>query len=144
MIAPEIPISELPMTDQRFPKRVRLLGGSEFRRVLAARCSHADRVLVVYGAINEQQYARLGLTVSRAVGPAVVRNRWKRALREAFRLAQHELPPLDLVVIPRSGAEPDVGSIGRSLRALAARVQQKLASGRRSSADPPRPRRKSP
>lgn len=132
------------MTDLRFPKRLRLLGGSEFRRVLAARSSTADNVLVVYGAANELQHPRLGVAVSRAVGSAVVRNLWKRALREAFRLAQHELPPLDLVVIPRSGAEPDVARIGLSLRSLAARLQQKLVSGQPSNPAPASPRSKSP
>jgi len=132
------------MTDLRYPKRLRLLSGSEFRRVLAARCSTADDVLVVYAATNEVDHPRLGVTVSRAVGSAVARNRWKRALREAFRLAQRELPPLDLVVIPRPGAAAEVDAIGQSLRALAARVEKKLTSGRRANADPARPRRKSP
>lgn len=143
MITLDESMNVLPMTDQRFPKRVRLLRGSDFRQVLAARCSVADGVLVVYGATNELGHTRLGLTVSRAVGSAVVRNRWKRMLREAFRLAQHELPPIDLVVIPRPSAEPDFDQIGRSLRGLAARVGQKLARNRQS-AKTPRPRRKSP
>jgi ribonuclease P protein component len=129
----------LRMTNQRFPKRVRLLSGSEFRRVLAARRSAADHVLVVYAATNELGYPRLGVTASRSVGSAVVRNRWKRALREAFRLAQRELPPLDLVVIPRSRAEPDVRRIGQSLRALATRVRQNIEPNPESRTDPPRP-----
>lgn len=48
---------------------------------------------------------RLGLTVSRRVGNAVVRNRLKRRVREWFRRARAELEPgLDLVVIARRGA----------------------------------------
>jgi ribonuclease P protein component len=132
------------MADQRFPKHVRLLTGSEFRRVLAVRASSADGVLVVYGATNELGHARLGLTVSRAVGSAVVRNRWKRALREAFRLALPALPPLDLIAIPRPGAEPDVGRIGDSLRTLAARVVAKLDPDRPPRPAAVRPTRKSP
>lgn len=123
----------LRMPGFRFPKRVRLLSGSEFRAVLASRCSAGDDMLVVYGAANELGHARLGLAVSRAVGGSVARNRWKRALRESFRLARHELPAMDFVLIPRPGATPNVSRLGKSLRSLAARIEKRL--------DPDRPRR---
>lgn len=46
--------------------------------------------------------ARLGITVSRKVGNAVVRNRFKRRTREWFRSQRSLLnPELDLVVIAR-------------------------------------------
>jgi ribonuclease P protein component len=48
--------------------------------------------------------ARIGLTVSRKVGNAVVRNRVRRRLREAFRRRWATLPPVDLVCIVRSAA----------------------------------------
>jgi ribonuclease P protein component len=111
---------------QKFPKRVRLLRSEEFRRVLDARCSTADGMLVVYGARNECAHPRLGLVVSRGVGPAVVRNQWKRSLREAFRLNQHRLPSLDLVCIPRKDARPDMSRLVNSLGVLARRLEQKL------------------
>jgi len=48
---------------------------------------------------------RLGVTVSRRVGNAVVRNRVKRGIREWFRRSQRLLAPrVDLVVIARQGA----------------------------------------
>ncbi len=47
---------------------------------------------------------RIGITVSSKVANAVGRNRVKRWVREAFREIQPELPPVDLVVIARSGA----------------------------------------
>ena len=81
------------MRETKFPKKMRLLRASEFERVFEQRCSAADRLVIVYGAHNEVGHPRLGLTVSRKVGGAVVRNRWKRCLREAFRRTQHELPP---------------------------------------------------
>jgi len=114
------------MTNQRFPKRMRLLRAREFERVFAARLSAADACLAVYGAANEVGHPRLGITVSRRVGSAVVRNRWKRLLREAFRLSQQRLPPLDLVCVARSSHPPALSSLLETLPAHAARIERRL------------------
>jgi ribonuclease P protein component len=46
--------------------------------------------------------SRLGVITSRRVGPAHVRSRARRLLRESFRLHQHELrEPTDLVLVAR-------------------------------------------
>lgn len=48
---------------------------------------------------------RIGITASRKVGGAVVRNRVKRGVREWFRRSRDELPlDVDVVVIARPGA----------------------------------------
>ncbi len=61
--------------------------------------------------------ARLGLTVPRAVGKAVVRNRIKRRLREAFRLNRSKIAPQwDIVLNPRRAAlEAEFGQIEREM-----------------------------
>jgi ribonuclease P protein component len=115
------------MPDYRFTKAQRLLKPTDFDRVFARRRSQADRVLIVYACENDGEGPRLGLVVSRKVGPAVARNRWKRCLREAFRLAQHELPRgLDLVVMPRPDATPSTAVLQKSLRDLAGRLALQL------------------
>ena len=53
---------------------------------------------------NGVEGARLGLTVPRALGGAVVRNRIKRRLREAFRLHHADFGAWDIVLNPRRAA----------------------------------------
>jgi ribonuclease P protein component len=111
----------------RFTKSQRLLRPAEFQQVFDLRCSQSDRLLVVYARPNQLEHSRLGLVVSRKCGRAVRRNRWKRLLREAFRLHQHQIPhPLDLVVIPRSAAPPSLDVVAKSLSNLAVRLKARL------------------
>jgi ribonuclease P protein component len=119
------------MTDYRFPKRLRLLSSRDFERVFAGRQSVSDQWLVLYGATNELGNARIGLTVSRKLGGATVRNRWKRLLREVFRLKQHELPAIDFVCVPRAAEAPTFQELLESLPALANRLQHKMEQRKR-------------
>ena len=50
---------------------------------------------------------RLGLAVTKKCGNAVERNRIKRVLRSFFRLHQHEMPPMDIVVTPKKHLRAD-------------------------------------
>ncbi|MBI2481754.1 MAG: ribonuclease P protein component [Planctomycetia bacterium] len=110
-----------------FPKQVRLRKQAEFDRVYGGKAYAADDMLVMNGCRNDLDRTRIGLSVSRKVGNAVLRNRWKRLLREAFRVQQSELPQgLDIVVRPRRGATPDFRNIHSSLRSLAERIVRKL------------------
>lgn len=116
-----------PLPDQRFRPELRLRRKADFDRVYRRRRSVGDELLVVYGCENDLPHPRLGLSVSRKVGGAVVRNRWKRLLREAFRLHRSEFPSgIDLVVSPRPGGKPELQTITDSLRALARRVERRL------------------
>lgn len=112
--------------DQRFPKHVRVRRQAEFDRVYESRLFAADEVLVVTAVQNGLSCTRLGLSVSRKVGNAVVRNRWKRLIREAFRRSRPQLAGgFDLVVRPRKGAVPDGAQIANSLPKLVRHVAQR-------------------
>jgi ribonuclease P protein component len=115
------------MPDFRFPKKYRILRPAEFERAFNRRERAGDGVLLVFGCENGLPHARLGMAVSRKVGGAVFRNRWKRLIREAFRLSRAELPAgTDLVVVPRQGVEPSLAAVRQSLGALARRVGKRL------------------
>jgi ribonuclease P protein component len=116
------------MFDQRFPKQVRLRRQADFDLVYQGSVFAADDVLVIRARRNDMDVTRLGLSVSRKVGNAVVRNRWKRLIREAFRRQRLELPvAMDLVVRPKKGATCEYDAIFRSIGRLAIRLERNLS-----------------
>ncbi len=132
-----------------FPRTARLLRPAEFASVYDRRQSAASGPLVVYAAANGLAGGgvRLGLSVSRRIGSAVVRNRWKRRLREAFRMVRSALPPAtDLVIVVRSGAPP-VGAEGaawlrETIMAVSKRIVSRPGFGKFAGEAAPRPRRR--
>lgn len=94
-----------------------------FARVFGGRHSAANKLLIVYAMPNGLPYSRLGLTVGRKCGIAVVRNRIKRLLREAFRLEHDALPSgYDLVCLPQKGVEGTLDAYRRAIRSVSIRA----------------------
>jgi ribonuclease P protein component len=101
---------------------------ADFDRVYAVRQFAADGVLIVNAAENGMPHSRLGLSIGKVVGNAVVRNRWKRLIREAFRLSRGELPAgFDFVVRPQKAAVAEFEPIRKSLTALTTKIAKRLA-----------------
>lgn len=112
-----------------FPKKVRLRTQYDFDGVYRSDYFAADDVLVIRAVRNGTDQTRLGLSVSRKVGNAVVRNHWKRRIRESFRLQRSDLPPgMDIVARPRKGAQCDFDAIYQSLKKLCQRLDRKMPS----------------
>ncbi len=115
------------MPDQRFTKAMRLRSRTDFRRVYERKCWVGDSFIRIAGCLSDLPHPRIGLSVSRAIGKAVVRNRWKRLLREAFRLSKERLPPaLDFVVVPRENVKPEQRLLMESLVSLSWRAVKRL------------------
>ena len=73
-----------------------------FRRLYAT-SGHANSYLVLYARKNNTETNRVGITVSKKLGKAVVRNRIRRRLREVYRLSENRFAPgWDIVVVARS------------------------------------------
>jgi ribonuclease P protein component len=85
-----------------YPGYVRLRNRSEFLRLHGPVQKFPAKGILVVWLDNNLSHARLGVTVSKKVGCAVIRNRVKRFIRETFRTNRHQLPSVDLNVIARS------------------------------------------
>ena len=86
-----------------FSRRSRLLRHADFDRVYRQGRRHfAAHITVFYLGRPEGDGPRVGFTVGRALGGAVVRNRMKRRLREAVRLhLAGMMAPMDIVINPK-------------------------------------------
>ena len=92
----------------------------QFRRLYRSANSKADKYLVLYYRKNHGQENHLGITVSKKVGTAVVRNRIRRLIKENYRLNEERIVQgYDLVVVARSrAANADFHQIRSSLLSL--------------------------
>lgn len=84
----------------------RLRSRAEFQRCYQTGRRRHGALAILYSAPNQLGHPRIGITVSRKVGKAVVRNRLRRRIREIYRrcIERRKLPALDLVVHLRPSA----------------------------------------
>lgn len=110
-----------------FPRRIRLVRPTHYRRVFERPLRISDQAFTFFARPNELGYPRLGLAISkRCTKKSVRRHRIKRLIRESFRVQQHSLPALDLVIVCRSVVDTmNNPQIFNSLERLWKRLSQK-------------------
>jgi ribonuclease P protein component len=86
-----------------FPKEFRLLSKTDFRAMKVGSKRLVGRALCI--DYRPSKMTRLGITASSRYGSSCERNRFKRLVREAFRLARNDLPCLELHIVPRQHAK---------------------------------------
>jgi ribonuclease P protein component len=75
----------------------------EFQTVYKKGKSLANKHIVMFVFKNDKGINRLGISASKKIGKAVVRNKQRRRLKEAFRiLGQDILTGYDIVILPRA------------------------------------------
>lgn len=83
----------------------KLKKNSDFSNVYKNGSSKANRYLVMYVMENNENYNRLGISISKKVGNSVKRHYFKRCVKESYRLHEEMFNSgLDIVVLARQGA----------------------------------------
>lgn len=89
----------------KFSKAIRILNRKEFLKLNETGNRVKNRHFTVLFSPGISGTGRLGLTVSKKIGNAVLRNRIKRNIREYYRTNRHSFKTgWDINVIARSGA----------------------------------------
>lgn len=108
---------------ESFGRDRRVLRRSDYLETYARGRRHVGRLLVVFVRPGEGASARLGVTITKKTGSAVVRNRLRRRLKELFRRSDAFTSPVDVVVNVRPGAEKaGFSDLARDFEKLALRV----------------------
>jgi ribonuclease P protein component len=120
------------------PAQRRLRRKSDFEAAYARGRRIGNGFFGVTAFWNDKNGPRLGLAVAvRTAGGGVARNRIRRIIRESFRLHQHELPAVDLIVSARSRARDAAGpELRESLAALWKTVAGLGAPGKNHAPNP--------
>ena len=125
------------MTTYKFNRESRLLTPGHFQKVfskpLRFGSSHFTLLVVqkphtlISDKDNTVAKNRLGLAIAKKrVKLAVQRNRIKRQIRESFRLNQHNLPAIDIVVMVKSGIDQlDNKTINQELEKIWRKIIQR-------------------
>ena len=121
----------------RFPRSARLLRHADFERVYKLGRRHFSASMTVFYLLRPAANAvrpvgpglRIGFTVGRSLGGAVQRNRLKRRLREAVRLARRPGADADVVINPKKSLlTVEFTDVVNEVKRAFVVIEQKLAA----------------
>ena len=84
-------------------KELRVRKNEEFQRIIGKKTSVVNKQFVLYYTKNDYDHMRVGLSVSKKLGKAVVRNKIKRQVRHMVRTTFDQNKSYDYVIIVRKG-----------------------------------------
>ena len=98
---------------------------AEFKQAYATGKRLGNEFFTASARANELGWARLGMSIAaRTLRRSVDRNRLRRLIRESFRARQPPLPPLDIIIGVRAGAQKADNAL---LRSALEQLWQKIA-----------------
>lgn len=112
-----------------YPRESRLLTPRNFSFVFEQAIPATSNTITILARHNNLDTPRLGVTVpKKKVKLAVNRNRIKRCIREYFRLNNHILPNVDIIVIAKHGInELDNAQLNKQLDSLWRRISKRCS-----------------
>lgn len=105
----------MPTKTQGFPKSMCLRKRKEFLAVYRRGKRYPGTAFTLWILKRDHGAGRLGITVSRKVGKAVVRNRIKRVVREYFRRHSAAFTAVDVVVDAKPQAAQQLSNLNKAL-----------------------------
>ena len=120
---------DLGLRGRGLPRTRRLRKRADYQRIYRNGIRVVGRFVVLFADVGSLAKNRLGITASRKIGSAVIRNRCKRRIRELFRLNRSRLPHgnIDVVMNARRGcAEVSWQEVQRDYARCLARLKQIL------------------
>jgi ribonuclease P protein component len=109
----------------KLPKKIKLKHNSNFQAVYKTGRSFANKMAVLYVVPAEAGNGCIGFAAGKRLGCAVVRNRVKRLLREAYRLNQHRIrAEYNLILVGRQRAVgADYSSVAKAFLDLCGKAR---------------------
>ena len=114
------------MVSYTFSRELRLLTPREFDNVFQNPFRVASPLFTILCKANSLATPRIGLTIAKKrVKLATQRNRIKRCARDSFRLHQHDLPPVDLVLMVKGDiSNTDNAELHKQLERLWSKISR--------------------